>query len=140
MNNITTHPGTALDDLRCNPQAAVSSEANTRLASRHNGPDWRGQPRILQIFLWVAVATMIGALVLRALSTLEVSPGNFAIAAALALLLYLLPTCVASVRRHPNLGMLATVNILFGWTLIGWGLSLAGALFGRKRESSSASH
>jgi hypothetical protein len=77
---------------------------------------------------------------LGTLAVLEISFANFAITAALVLLVYLLPTCVALVRRHPNLGMLATVNICFGWMLIGWGISLAGALFCRKPQRMPTSH
>ncbi|HML09473.1 MAG TPA: superinfection immunity protein [Stellaceae bacterium] len=35
-------------------------------------------------------------------------------------LLYLLPTLIAYGREHPHRQDLALLNILFGWTLIGW--------------------
>ncbi|MGP1664395.1 MAG: superinfection immunity protein [Rhodanobacter sp.] len=34
--------------------------------------------------------------------------------------LYLLPTFEAWLRRHTNLSSIALVNILLGWSLIGW--------------------
>jgi hypothetical protein len=34
--------------------------------------------------------------------------------------LYLLPTLIAFGREHPHRQDVALVNILFGWTLIGW--------------------
>ena len=35
-------------------------------------------------------------------------------------LLYMLPTLIAFGREHPHRQDLAVVNILLGWTLIGW--------------------
>jgi hypothetical protein len=35
-------------------------------------------------------------------------------------LIYMLPTLIAFGREHPQRQNLAVVNILFGWTLIGW--------------------
>jgi hypothetical protein len=35
-------------------------------------------------------------------------------------LIYMLPTFVAFAREHPRRHDIAVVNILFGWTLIGW--------------------
>jgi 4-amino-4-deoxy-L-arabinose transferase-like glycosyltransferase len=35
-------------------------------------------------------------------------------------LLYLLPTLEALLRGHPNLPAIALVNVLLGWSLIGW--------------------
>lgn len=39
--------------------------------------------------------------------------------------LYLIPTLVAAGRKVPNIGSVAVVNILLGWTLIGWVVALA---------------
>jgi Superinfection immunity protein len=36
------------------------------------------------------------------------------------LVLYLLPTIVALVRRVPNTGSVAVINLFLGWTIIGW--------------------
>ena len=35
-------------------------------------------------------------------------------------LIYILPTLVAFGREHPRRQDVALVNLLFGWTLIGW--------------------
>ena len=35
-------------------------------------------------------------------------------------LIYMLPTLIAFGREHPRRQDVAVVNILFGWTLIGW--------------------
>jgi len=38
----------------------------------------------------------------------------------LILLIYLLPTLIAYSREHPRRVEIVVVNIIFGWTLIGW--------------------
>jgi Superinfection immunity protein len=42
--------------------------------------------------------------------------------------LYLLPVLIGLARQVPDIGTLATVNILLGWTLLGWAAALAMAL------------
>ncbi|MFA5711855.1 superinfection immunity protein [Mycolicibacterium sp.] len=44
--------------------------------------------------------------------------------------LYLLPTIVALSRRDRNIGPIVVVNLLLGWTLIGWAVALAMAVRG----------
>ena len=38
---------------------------------------------------------------------------------------YLLPTLIASSRKHHNLGSVAVINIFLGWTFVGWVVALA---------------
>lgn len=45
-------------------------------------------------------------------------------------LLYLLPSIVAAVRQHRSGGAICALNILFGWTLLGWCLALIWSLTG----------
>lgn len=45
--------------------------------------------------------------------------------------LYILPTILAFGRDHAHRQALALVNILFGWTLVGWIGVFLWALFGR---------
>lgn len=42
--------------------------------------------------------------------------------------LYLLPLLIGLIRRVPDIGALAAINILLGWTLAGWAVALAMAL------------
>lgn len=42
----------------------------------------------------------------------------------ISLLLYLLPAFVAGWRDHHNLVAIVVLNILLGWTVIGWILAL----------------
>lgn len=49
------------------------------------------------------------------------------IAAAL-LAVYLLPVLIGWIRRVPDIGSVAVLNILLGWTMVGWAVALALAL------------
>lgn len=44
------------------------------------------------------------------------------------ILLYFLPTIVASTTKHLNVNSILVVNIFLGWTLIGWVIALAWSL------------
>lgn len=46
----------------------------------------------------------------------------------LGLAAYLVPTIVALVRKAPNTASVVAVNVLLGWSLIGWAVALAMAL------------
>jgi xanthosine utilization system XapX-like protein len=38
---------------------------------------------------------------------------------------YLLPTIVAFARKAPSIGSVVVVNVLLGWTLVGWTVAFA---------------
>ncbi len=40
-------------------------------------------------------------------------------------LAYFAPLCVAAARHHHQLGAIAVVNVLLGWTFVGWVVALA---------------
>lgn len=40
--------------------------------------------------------------------------------ALIPLLLYFLPWCIALIRGHHNAGAIFVLNLLLGWTFIGW--------------------
>ena len=42
--------------------------------------------------------------------------------------LYLLPVLIGWIRRVPDIGSVAVINVLLGWTLVGWAAALAMAL------------
>lgn len=44
--------------------------------------------------------------------------------------LYMLPTIIAAARKHPKTGGVAILNILVGWTFIGWIAALYMAVTG----------
>lgn len=39
--------------------------------------------------------------------------------------LYFLPTIIAASRKVANVGSVAVINVLLGWTLIGWVVAMA---------------
>ncbi len=46
----------------------------------------------------------------------------------IGLAIYFVPTVVASLRNHRNVLAIAIVNLLFGWSCIGWVVALIWAL------------
>jgi len=49
---------------------------------------------------------------------------------AIAGVIYLAPTLVAAERGHPNAGAILALNLLLGWTVLGWIGALVWALTG----------
>lgn len=49
-----------------------------------------------------------------------------------ALSLYFLPSIVARARNHRNCGGVFILNLVFGWTLVGWVASLIWATYQEK--------
>ena len=47
------------------------------------------------------------------------------ILAAVAVVAYMLPAIIASLRGHHKVGSIFFVNLLLGWTFIGWVAALA---------------
>lgn len=54
---------------------------------------------------------------------------------ALALCLYVLPTIVALVRRHTQKVPIILVNLLLGWTFIGWVVALVWSFINEKKPT-----
>ena len=52
----------------------------------------------------------------------------------LLIILYGLPTLVAYEYRHPHEDYISKLNIYAGWTIIGWLVALAWALFRPRRR------
>ena len=50
-----------------------------------------------------------------------------------AVVLYLLPAIVARQRNTPGIRFIVVINILVGWTFVGWVVALAMALGGPRR-------
>jgi hypothetical protein len=47
---------------------------------------------------------------------------------ACALFIYLLPTYVAWAKKHTNFAAIAMLNVLLGWTFVGWVVALVWAM------------
>jgi hypothetical protein len=48
----------------------------------------------------------------------------------IAILIYFLPTIVASNRSHPSTGGITALNVFLGWTALGWIIALVWACSG----------
>jgi hypothetical protein len=46
---------------------------------------------------------------------------------------YLVPSIVAAARNHHQFGAIVVVNVLLGWTFVGWAVALAMACGAVKR-------
>jgi hypothetical protein len=57
---------------------------------------------------------------------------------AIIVLIYLLPTLVAFSREHPQRGLILILNLIFGWTLLGWILIFLWAALGRSEADQFA--
>ena len=55
----------------------------------------------------------------------------------LPVLLYFLPTIIAFRRRHPRRGAIFLLNVLLGWTMIGWIATFAWSLMGESRTAAA---
>ena len=54
----------------------------------------------------------------------------------LLLAMYVLPTAIALGRRHPQRRTIIAINLLLGWTIVGWCLSWVWSLAGIIRRRS----
>jgi hypothetical protein len=54
--------------------------------------------------------------------------GIFIVLAAISLAIYFLPTYIAVKRHHKNILAILVLNLLLGWTFLGWVVSLVWAL------------
>jgi len=52
----------------------------------------------------------------------------FVLLSIVALLLYFIPTIVASKRKHPSTIAIGVFNFFLGWTFLGWVLALVWSL------------
>lgn len=54
----------------------------------------------------------------------------------IAAVAYFVPAVIAVLRKHPRQSTIVLVNLVLGWTVVGWGWALAVAVFGmRPREA-----
>lgn len=58
--------------------------------------------------------------------------------AIVSLVLYFLPSIIAAVRDHENGGLIAVINTVLGWTVLGWIAALALSVAGKGRSDEPA--
>jgi hypothetical protein len=49
--------------------------------------------------------------------------------------IYCAPFIVAIIRRHHNIAPIVVINVLLGWTVLGWAAALALAVSQTKKET-----
>lgn len=59
---------------------------------------------------------------------------GFACLLVFLLAIYVLPTVLAVLRGHPDVVAICLLNVLLGWSLLGWGLALAWAILPHKSD------
>ena len=65
------------------------------------------------------------------------SAGVGVIGAGVLIVLYIVPTLIGSIRKHPSVLAIFVVNVVFGWTFIGWIWAFIWALSDNKRRVQS---
>jgi hypothetical protein len=55
-----------------------------------------------------------------------------------ALFFYLLPSMIAAIRKVEHDGAIIAINVLFGWTVLGWIATLIWAVVEKPREAPKA--
>jgi hypothetical protein len=58
----------------------------------------------------------------------------FGVLILLSIAAYLLPTIIAVARKVPNVGSVAVINILLGWSFVGWVVALSMAARSRAQN------
>lgn len=54
---------------------------------------------------------------------------------ALIVLIYFIPSFIAAKRNHHQFGPIVVINILLGWTLLGWAAALAWSVSAVRRSA-----
>lgn len=57
------------------------------------------------------------------------------IALFIILAVYFLPSIIASHKKHRNAEAISILNLLLGWTILGWIIALVWALMKEKKEN-----
>jgi hypothetical protein len=52
----------------------------------------------------------------------------------LAIAAYFIPTVIAAVRSHHNAGAICVLNLLLGWTVLGWVAAIVWACTATKQQ------
>jgi hypothetical protein len=68
-------------------------------------------------------------------STADAAAGALAIYVIIGIAFYFLPTIVAVARHYRSTGSVVVVNLLLGWTVIGWVVALAMAFGSNQRDA-----
>ncbi len=76
----------------------------------------------------IAAAVVIGLIVILKILPALVTGLSMGLLLMILFIPYWIPTIVAFVRKHPSRNGILALNLFFGWTFVGWVVSLAWAL------------
>src|SRR5262245_57764754 len=103
------------------------ADENTGLWKGNLKSTWQQLQTPIKIGI-VALIVLIGlVIVVRVLPYLVAAMG-IGLLIAVLFVPYWIPTIVAFVRKHPSKGGVFALNLFFGWTFVGWVVSLVWAL------------
>lgn len=71
---------------------------------------------------------------------MEFFHGLFFVYLAVYFVIYILPMIIAFNRHHENYTAIFLLNLLLGWTLVGWVVALVWAIVGRRRMQVGERH
>jgi hypothetical protein len=75
-----------------------------------------------------AAAVIVGLIVLVKILPALVAGLGIGLLLVIFFIPYWIPTIIAFMRKHPSKGGILALNFFFGWTFVGWVVSLAWAL------------
>lgn len=82
----------------------------------------------------VALLCMVSCNDAYAATIYDADPSRAVFFLGLAIFIYMLPTFIAGVRHQKHTGAICALNILLGWTLLGWVGALVWSLLDNTRE------
>ena len=74
----------------------------------------------MKLIIWICIALFTGFGFIYGSTVQGASPIAVPIMAAILSLLYFIPSFVATSRSHPNQVAIVVLNIVAGWSLLGW--------------------
>src|SRR5215472_10636775 len=79
---------------------------------------------------WIALATLLTVAIIWLVGGDSTPIRNMDVVLVVAALLafYFLPAIVGSLRKHHNAAAILTLNLLAGWTAVGWIIALVWAM------------
>jgi hypothetical protein len=76
----------------------------------------------------IGIAVLVGLFFALRILPILVAAMGLGLLVAILFIPYWIPTIVAFMRKHPSKGAILVLNMFFGWTFVGWLISLVWAL------------
>lgn len=143
VENEVNTPASVQKSKRCQFCGCIIPETAERcpncgewLVREENGRHEKGNGYIISIIAWV-IGLLICLGIVESGSEQDIGAGIImGIVFSIVIEVYLLPTRIALDKRHTQLFLVTAVNVLLGYTLIGWLVALAIASMQRSGRNS----